>query len=96
LGGRVNEKSSNPLEELADSLVSDEDIMFWAPEWWRTVQLDDEGSYWSYKKPNPQWFQMVWLNIRKEELSAYDNWNSKKKKKGVCWIRRKSVSSMAS
>jgi hypothetical protein len=28
LGGRVNEKSSNPLEELADSLVSDEDIMF--------------------------------------------------------------------
>jgi hypothetical protein len=32
LGGRVNEKSSNPLEELADSLVSDEGIMCRAPK----------------------------------------------------------------
>jgi geranylgeranyl pyrophosphate synthase len=28
--------------------------------------------------------QMVRSNLRKEEFSAYDYWNNKKKKKGVC------------
>jgi hypothetical protein len=55
LGGRVNEKSSNQLEELVDSLVLDEDIMCRARERRCTMQLDDEGSNQSYKKPNPQW-----------------------------------------
>jgi hypothetical protein len=31
-GGRVNEESNNRLEEMADSLVPDEDIMCQAPE----------------------------------------------------------------
>jgi hypothetical protein len=54
LGGRVNEKSNNQLEEIADSLVPDEDIMCRAPKRRRTLQLNDEGSNQSYKKPNPQ------------------------------------------
>jgi hypothetical protein len=54
LGGRVNGKSSNQLEELADSLVPDEDIMCRAPERRRTLQLDKEESNQSYKKPNLQ------------------------------------------
>jgi hypothetical protein len=29
LGGRVNEESNNRLEEMADSLVPDEDIVVW-------------------------------------------------------------------
>jgi hypothetical protein len=40
---------------MADSLVPYEDIMCRAPERRRTLQLDDEGSSQSYKKPNPQW-----------------------------------------
>jgi hypothetical protein len=55
LGGRVNEKSNNWLEEMADSLVPDEDIMCRAPERRHTLQLDDEGLSQTRKKPNPQW-----------------------------------------
>jgi hypothetical protein len=40
---------------MADSLVPDEDIVWWAPEQRRTLQLDDEGSSQTRKKPNPQW-----------------------------------------
>jgi hypothetical protein len=54
LGGRVNEKSNNRLEEMANSLVPDEDIMCRAPGHRHTLQLDEESSQ-SYKKPNPQW-----------------------------------------
>jgi hypothetical protein len=52
LGSRVNEKSNNRLEEMADSLVPDEDIMFRAPERRCTLQLDDEGSSQTHKMPN--------------------------------------------
>jgi hypothetical protein len=55
LGGQVNEKSNNRLEEMADSLVPDEDIMCQALERRHTLQLDDEGSIQTCKKPNPQW-----------------------------------------
>jgi hypothetical protein len=54
LGGRVNEESNDRLEEMADSLVPDEDIMCRAPKHRRTLQLDDEGSSQTRKKPNPQ------------------------------------------
>jgi hypothetical protein len=40
---------------MADSLVPDEDIMCRAPELRCTLQLDDEGSSQTHKKPNPQW-----------------------------------------
>jgi hypothetical protein len=40
---------------MADSLVLDDDIMCRDPERWRTLQLDDEGSRQTHKKPNPQW-----------------------------------------
>jgi hypothetical protein len=40
---------------MTDSLVLDEDIMCRAPECRRTLQLDDEGSSQTRKKPNPQW-----------------------------------------
>jgi hypothetical protein len=39
---------------MADSLVPDEDIMCRAPKHRRTLQLDDEGSSQTRKKPNPQ------------------------------------------
>jgi hypothetical protein len=55
LGGRVNEELNDQLEEMANSLVPDEDIMCRAPERRRTLQLDDEGSSQTHKKPNPQW-----------------------------------------
>jgi hypothetical protein len=55
LGGRVNEESDNRLEEMVDSLVPYEDIMCRAPKRRRTLQLDDEGSRQTRKKPNPQW-----------------------------------------
>jgi hypothetical protein len=55
LGGRVNEESNNRLEEIADSLVPDEDIMCRDPEHRRMLQLDDEGSRQTRKKSNPQW-----------------------------------------
>jgi hypothetical protein len=55
LGGRVNESSTNRLEEMANSLVPDEDIMCRAPERRHTLELDDEGSSQTRKKPNPQW-----------------------------------------
>jgi hypothetical protein len=55
LGGQVNEESNDRLEEMADSLVPDEDIMCQAPERRCTLQLDDEGSSQTHKKPNPQW-----------------------------------------
>jgi hypothetical protein len=41
---------------MADSLVPDEDIMCRASERRHTLQLDDEGSSQTHKKPNPQWF----------------------------------------
>jgi hypothetical protein len=50
LGGRVNEESNDQIEEMANSLVPDEDIMCPAPERRRTVQLDDEGSSQTHKK----------------------------------------------
>jgi hypothetical protein len=56
LGGRVNEESNDRLERMADSLVPDEDIMCRASERRCTLQLDDEESSRSYKKPNPQWY----------------------------------------
>jgi hypothetical protein len=40
---------------MADYLVPDEDILCQAPERRRTIQLDDEGSSQTRKKPNPQW-----------------------------------------
>jgi hypothetical protein len=40
---------------MADSLVPDEDIMCRAPECRCTLQVDDEGSSQTHKKPNPQW-----------------------------------------
>jgi hypothetical protein len=40
---------------MADSLVPDEDIMCRAPEHQRALQLNDEGSSQTHKKPNPQW-----------------------------------------
>jgi hypothetical protein len=40
---------------MADSLVPDEDVMCWAPERRRMLQLNDEGSSQTRKKPNPQW-----------------------------------------
>jgi hypothetical protein len=40
---------------MADPLVPDEDIICRAPERRRTLQLDDEGSSQTHKKPNPQW-----------------------------------------
>jgi hypothetical protein len=55
LGGRVNEKSNNQLKELANSLVLDEDIMCRAPKRQYIVQLYNEGTSQSHKKPNPQW-----------------------------------------
>jgi hypothetical protein len=55
LGGQVNEESNDRLEGMANSLVPDEDIMCRAPECRRTLQLDDEGSSQTRKKPNPQW-----------------------------------------
>jgi hypothetical protein len=55
LGSRVNEESNDRLEEMVDSLVPDEDIMCQAPEHLRTLQLDDEGSSQTRRKPNPQW-----------------------------------------
>jgi hypothetical protein len=55
LGGRVNEESKNRLEEMAGSLIPDEDIMCRALERRRTLQLDDEGSSQTRKKPNMQW-----------------------------------------
>jgi hypothetical protein len=48
-------ESNNRLKEMADSLVPDEDIMCRALECRRTLQLDDERSSQSYKKPNPLW-----------------------------------------
>jgi hypothetical protein len=57
LGGRVDESSNNELEEMADSLVPNEDIMCQACERRRTLQLDNEKSSQSCKKPNPQWYQ---------------------------------------
>jgi hypothetical protein len=56
LGGRVDESSNNELEEMADSLVPNEDIMCQACERRRTLQLDNEKSSQSCKKPNPQWY----------------------------------------
>jgi hypothetical protein len=38
---------------MADSLVPDEDIVCRAPERQRTLQLDDERSSQTRKKPNP-------------------------------------------
>jgi hypothetical protein len=55
LGDQVNEESNDRLEEMADSLVPDEDIMFQALERRCTLQLDDEGSSQTRKKTNPQW-----------------------------------------
>jgi hypothetical protein len=55
LGGRVNEESKNRLEDMADSLVPDEDIMCRTPEHRCTLQLDNEGSSQMHKKSNPQW-----------------------------------------
>jgi hypothetical protein len=55
LGGRVNKESNNRLEEMVNSLVPDEDIMSQAHERQRTLQLDDEGSSQTRKKPNLQW-----------------------------------------
>jgi hypothetical protein len=55
LGGQVNEESNDRLEEMANSLVPDEDIMYQALKRQRTLQLDDEGSSQTRKKPNPQW-----------------------------------------
>jgi hypothetical protein len=55
LGSRVNEESNDRLEEMVDSLVPDGDIMCRDPEHRRTLQLDDEGSSQTRKKPNPQW-----------------------------------------
>jgi hypothetical protein len=55
LGDRVNEESNDRLEEMADSLVPDEDIMCQALERRCTLQLDDEGSSQTRKKTNPQW-----------------------------------------
>jgi hypothetical protein len=55
LGSRVNEESNDWQEEMANSLVPDAYIMFRAPKRRCTLQLDDEGSSQSYKKPNPQW-----------------------------------------
>jgi hypothetical protein len=55
LGGQVNEDSNDRLEEMVDSLVPDEGIMCGAPERRCTLQLDDEGSSQTHKKPNPQW-----------------------------------------
>jgi hypothetical protein len=55
LGGRVIEESNDRLEEMADSLIPDEDIMCRDPERQCTLQLDDEGSSQTHKKPNPQW-----------------------------------------
>jgi hypothetical protein len=55
LGDRVNEESNDQLEEMADSLVPNVDIMCRAPECQRTLQLDDGGSSQTCKKPNPQW-----------------------------------------
>jgi hypothetical protein len=40
---------------MADSLVPDENIMCQDPERRCTLQLDDEGSSQTHKKPNPQW-----------------------------------------
>jgi hypothetical protein len=53
LGGRINEESNDRLEEMADSLVPDEDIMCRALEHRRTLKLDDGGSSQTRKKPNP-------------------------------------------
>jgi hypothetical protein len=53
LGGRVNEESNDRLEEMADSLVPDEDIMCRDPERRHTLQLDDKGSSQTHKQPNP-------------------------------------------
>jgi hypothetical protein len=39
---------------MADS-ITDEDIACRDPERWLTLQLDDEGSKQTRKKPNPQW-----------------------------------------
>jgi hypothetical protein len=55
LKGRVNEESNNWLEEVADSLVPNEDIMCCAPKCRLTLQLDDEGSRQTRKKLNTQW-----------------------------------------
>jgi hypothetical protein len=55
LGGRVNERANNRLKEMDDSLVPDDDFMCRAPERRLTLQLDDEGSSQTHKKPNPQW-----------------------------------------
>jgi hypothetical protein len=55
LGGQVNEKSNNWLEEMANFLVLDDDITCRAPERRCTLQMDDEGSSQTRKKPNPQW-----------------------------------------
>jgi hypothetical protein len=70
-GRRVNEESNDRLEEMADSLVPDEDIMCRAPEHRRTLQLDDEGSSQTRKKPHAQWCPMAWPNPRREESSTY-------------------------
>jgi hypothetical protein len=40
---------------MADSLVLDEDIIYRALERRRTLQLDEEGSSQTCKKPNPKW-----------------------------------------
>jgi hypothetical protein len=55
LGGQVSEESNNRLEEMADSLVPDENIICRAPKCRCTLQLDNEGSSQTRKKPNPQW-----------------------------------------
>jgi hypothetical protein len=75
LGGRVNEESNDSLEEIADSLVPDEDIMCRAPEHQRTLQLDNEGSSQTHKSPIHNGVhngvQMAWPSPRKGEFSAY-------------------------
>jgi hypothetical protein len=55
LGGQVTEESNNRLKEMVDSLEPDEDIMCRALEHRRTLQLDDERSSQTRKKPSPQW-----------------------------------------
>jgi hypothetical protein len=55
LEGRVNEGSNNRLEEMAGSLVPDEDIMCRAPKRRHTLQPDDEGSSQTRKKTNSRW-----------------------------------------
>jgi hypothetical protein len=57
-------------EEMAYSLVPDEDIMRQAPERRRSLQLDDEGSSQTRKKPNPQWCPNVLTKSHKRRVQC--------------------------